>query len=100
MKALAQSRHFDVTVVMVPSDVRLYKDYFEDLPPISNEPHFIRYMEKLSAEAGFKYVDLYALMAPFAAKELLFYRDDTHWNERGHQIVAQILAEHALEADH
>jgi lysophospholipase L1-like esterase len=60
--------------------------------------HFIRYLEKLSAENGFGYVDLNALMAPYADKELLLYRDDTHWNERGHQIVAQLLAKYAAIA--
>jgi SGNH hydrolase-like domain, acetyltransferase AlgX len=95
MKALADERKFEVTIVAVPSAVRLYKDSFEDMPPISKEPYFIRYVEKLSAENGFGYVDLNALMAPYADKELLFYRDDTHWNERGHQIVAQLLAKYA-----
>jgi hypothetical protein len=98
MKALAHERKFEVTIVMVPSAVRLYKNYFEDLPPISKEPHFIRYVEKLSAENGFGYIDLNSLMAPYADKELLFYRDDTHWNERGHQIVAQLLAKYAIIA--
>jgi lysophospholipase L1-like esterase len=39
-------------------------------------------------------VDLYELLKPQASTELLYYRDDTHWTPRGHQLVADLLAEH------
>ena len=96
MQALAQERGFTVTIVTVPTDARLYKDQFEDFPPITKQPHFIDYVKRLSDENGFKRVDLNELLAPYAEKEMIYYRDDTHWNERGHEIVARILAEHAV----
>jgi hypothetical protein len=96
MKALAQEHGFDVTVVIIPTDVRLYKDYLEDLPSVTKEPHFINYVKELSQKTGFKHLDLNELLAPYAEKEMIYYRDDTHWNERGHEIVAKILAERAI----
>ena len=93
MRALAANHGFAVTVVIVPTKVRLYKDYFEDLPPISDQPHFSNFVKKLAGEVGFAQVDLGELLAPYAADELIYYRDDTHWNERGHQLVADLLAQ-------
>jgi hypothetical protein len=94
MKSLAEERGFEVAVVIVPSDARLYKNYFDDMPPISKAPHFINYVKELSQRSGFKYVDLSELLAPYAEHELLYFRDDTHLNERGHDVVAEILAGH------
>jgi len=94
MKALASKHGFSVTTVLVPSNVRLYKNDFDDLPPISDEPCFIRYLQTLSDETGFAYVDLYSLLREPAASELLYYRDDTHWNKRGHEVVSDLLAQH------
>jgi GDSL-like Lipase/Acylhydrolase family len=91
MQALAAQHHFAVTVVIVPSDARQYGHAFEDMPPISPEPHFINYLKRLSGEVGFSVVDLNQLMAPSAANELLFHRDGTHWNDRGHEVVADLL---------
>jgi SGNH hydrolase-like domain, acetyltransferase AlgX len=93
MKALAAEHGFEVTVVTVPTAPRLYKADFEDLPPITKEPHFINYLKRLADENGFRRLDLYELLTPYAEKELIYNRDDTHWNERGHEIVAQLLAE-------
>ncbi len=92
MKALSTERGFDVTVVMVPTNVRLYRGYFEDLPT-AEPPHFIERLKKISDEVGFAHVDLFELLTPYAREELIYHRDDTHWNERGHEIVANVLAE-------
>jgi hypothetical protein len=98
MRDLSQQRKFIVTVVIVPSAVRLYKDAFEDFPPVSKEPHFINYVKRLSEDMGFRRVDLNELMAPYSTHELLYQRDDTHWNERGHELVADLLARYAFPA--
>jgi hypothetical protein len=91
MREISRQQGSEVTVIVVPSVIRLYKDYFEDLPPISDQPHFINYLHQLSAESGFKTLDLNALLAPYASAELLYQRDDTHWNELGHEIVAGLI---------
>ena len=99
MKALSEERGFELTVVIAPAPVRLYKDYFEDLPPVSEEPHFIRYVQQLAGETGFAHLDLNELMAPQASQELLYYRDDSHWNERGNEVVAKLLAQQLFDVD-
>jgi hypothetical protein len=60
---------------------------------MSNEPHFSNHVKQVSGEVGFGFVDLAELLAPYAANELIYNRDDTHWNERGHELVAQLLAQ-------
>ena len=95
MKTLSQKHQFDVTVVIVPSAPRLYKDDFEDFPPIA-DPYFIRYETQLAHETGFDALDLNDALIPYSTQELLYHRDDTHWNERGHQIVAEILGDDLL----
>jgi len=91
MKSLSDRTGFRVTVLIAPNDVRLYAPYFEDFPPITGKPHFINYVEQLARSLGFEVINLYPLMQPYAAKELLNWRDDTHWNPRGERVVAEIV---------
>lgn len=51
------------------------------------EPHFIHYVEDLSHQTGFDVVNLYHDLQPYAERELLYFRDDDHLNERGSEIV-------------
>jgi lysophospholipase L1-like esterase len=92
MKNLSQQHHFGVTVVIVPSAPRLYKNDFEGFPPIA-DPYFIRYVTLLAQKTEFDVLDLNEALKPYSSQELLYHRDDTHWNERGHQIVAKILGD-------
>lgn len=92
MRELSQRAGFRVTVLLAPSGARLYSGYFDDMPPASREPHFIRYVQRLSSSMGFANADLHALLQPYAEKELLYQRDDSHWNERGNAVVAEIVA--------
>lgn len=94
MKALAAEHGFDVTVITTPTSVRLYRDDFDDLPPITAVPYFLQYVTMLADDEGFAHLDLNSLLAPFARNEYLYYADDTHWNERGHHVVADVLADH------
>lgn len=96
MAALAKELKFEVTVVTLPSNVRLYHDAFDDFPAISEAPHFLQQVQKIARDSGFLTVDLENLLIPFAQRELIFMRDDSHWNERGHQLVAELLAEHSF----
>jgi len=97
MAVLSMKHGFDVTVILGPSDSRVYGEYFENFPGLSKEPYFLNYVERLSRSLGFRTVDLYSLMKPYTRNELLFFRDDVHWNERGNAVVAEIIAKHALD---
>jgi hypothetical protein len=93
MQALSKEHNFKVTVVIAPSAPRLYAPYFEGFPQLSEEPYFINYVQDLSQRTDFEVLNLYDLMGPYAEKELLYARDDSHWNERGNQIAGELIAE-------
>jgi hypothetical protein len=97
MATLSRKYKFEVTVVIAPSGPRLYAPYFANFPPTSEKPYFINYVETLSSNLGFGVINLYRLMQPYAAKEFLYWRDDEHWNERGQQVVAEIVAKQLTE---
>jgi len=97
MASLSRKYGFEVTVVIAPSAPRLYGPYFENFPLISEEPYFINHVENLSKGSGFDVINLYPLMQPYAEAELLYWRDDDHWNERGHEVVAEIIARHRVK---
>ena len=94
MARLAEERGFRVVTVLVPTAIRLYWSEFENLPPISEEAHLINYLIDLSARQGFESIDLNEELAPYSSEEMLYYNDDTHWNPRGHQVIAEVLAEY------
>jgi acetyltransferase AlgX (SGNH hydrolase-like protein) len=93
MRTLSQKAHFDVTVIIAPSDARLYGKAFEGFPTLSAKPYFVDYVAELSQHMGFSVVNLLDLLQPAAQTELLYYRDDHHWNERGNELVSQLIAQ-------
>jgi lysophospholipase L1-like esterase len=94
MASLAKKFGFDVTILIAPTAARLYAPYFEDFPTLSG-PHFMDYVEQLAKRYGFNTLNLYRLMQPYAEKELLYWRDDAHWNQRGNEVVAELVARRA-----
>jgi hypothetical protein len=96
MGRLAEAHRLDVTVVLAPSFPRLYATAFGHADAVSREPHFLRFVERLAARRGFATVNLAELMRPYAERELLYFRDDTHWNARGNRVAAELIARHAF----
>jgi hypothetical protein len=92
MRDLSRNLAFTVTVIIAPSDARLYGPAFEGFPTLSSEPHFINHVASVAADMGFSVVNLLPLLQPIAKHELLYYRDDHHWNERGNAVVADLIA--------
>jgi hypothetical protein len=97
MKGLADRFDFAVTVVIAPSDARLHGPHFETFPILSRAPHLIDHVARHARGLGFGVLDLYPLMRAPAERELLYYRDDTHWNERGNAVVADLVATRVFE---
>jgi hypothetical protein len=93
MAALAEEFDFEVVVLLTPSADRLHGPFFEGFPQTSARPYFLDLVADLSARQGFQTVDLLTLMKPYADKELLYFRDDDHLNERGNQVVADLIRE-------
>jgi len=92
MVDLSQREGFQVTVTVAPSAARVHGPSFEGFPELSSEPHFIHYVQALADRSGFQFVDLLGPLTPLAERELLYFRDDHHWNARGNEHVARILA--------
>ena len=67
-----------------------------DAETVSREPHFLRFVERLAKGAGFAVVDLAELMRLYAAREMLYFRDDSHWNAHGNRVAAELIARHAF----
>lgn len=96
MKRLATAHGLEVTVVLAPTFPRLYGHAFGHGDAMSAEPHFLRFVERLAKTLGYPVVNLADLLRPHAEEELLYFRDDTHWNARGNRVVAELIAGHAF----
>jgi hypothetical protein len=93
MGTLSRTHGFRVSVVLAPSAARLHGPYYDDFPTLSERPHFLDLIRELAGDEAFQVIDLYALLAPYAGEELLYFRDDDHWNLLGNQRVARLIAE-------
>jgi hypothetical protein len=94
MKALSEEFGFRVTVMVAPSAPRVHGRDFHQMPQPTTVPYFIRYVEGLAERSGFETFDL---LGPLVSRDwggMLYYCDDHHWNERGNEAVARILAKH------
>jgi hypothetical protein len=98
MRKLAESHEFEVAVIFAPTAARLHGPYFTDFPEVSERAHFLELVRHLSVAAGFSFVDLYELMRPYASAELLYFRDDDHFNQRGHALAADVIARQLLRS--
>lgn len=51
-------------------------------------------LARLAAEEGWRFIDLLPAFQQAAAEgDLLYYRYDTHWNQAGHALAAEVIAE-------
>jgi hypothetical protein len=55
-------------------------------------------VEALARTSGFEGGQPPERVSAYARKELLSFRDDDHLNERGHEVVATVLAGHLARA--
>jgi hypothetical protein len=92
MRSLADEFGFRVTVMVAPSTPRVHGRDFPLMPQPTEVPHFIRYVEGLARRTGFETIDLLGALSADNSGEMLYYCDDHHWNERGNDVVARILA--------
>lgn len=96
MADLAREFDLEITVLLAPSAARLHGPHFQAFPEISPRPHFLDLVRAMAGSAGFNVLDLYERLRPDGGTELLFFRDDDHFNVRGHQRVAEIVHEELL----
>ena len=93
--ALAQQRGLSLLLVNVPTKGEIYH------PRVKQESTqaFSHLLADYCEENQHPYLDLYPAFKRQAkgsegvSSDLLWWRDDTHWNEKGHQLVARLISE-------
>jgi hypothetical protein len=92
MGELARKFGFDVTVILAPTAGRLQGKYFDEFPTLSDKPYFLEFVGHLAVKENFRVIDLLSAMQPMADRQLLYFRDDEHWNEDGNRLVATLMS--------
>lgn len=105
MSRFATREGLRVAVVMVPSKEEVYRWILmgDGNSHLDSEPSaFATVVHRLSDVNGFEFADLKPPMIAeartlFAGNgELLWWTDDTHWNERGHALAASLVYDRFL----
>ena len=104
MKKFSDSRHFSVVVVMIPAKEEVYSSILSGKSePGDQQPSgFSQAVQELCQRDGLPYLDLKPFFLEEANKEfaqsggLLWWSDDTHWNDRGHALAALIVNDRLL----
>jgi hypothetical protein len=110
MKSVTARHHVELVIVYIPSKLQVYGRHFVERESgagfLRRIPDQLRYetntLEAFTAvtkELGLEFVDLDTHFKRLAAEgELLFYPFDTHWNARGRELAADLLARHLSAA--
>lgn len=91
-KALDRDWNLKLVLIPVPNKITVYRELATDVP---YDDYLPRLMARLR-DKGLPTVDLYS---PFRqANEHIYYATDTHWNRRGVELAAKVIAEQLAEA--
>ena len=102
MRRLAESKGLTVAVIVAPPKDEVYSWVRLGLRPWSTPPNpsgFALAMRELAQENHMPFLDLKPLLIEVSKRvyqesgRLIWWRDDTHWNEEGNREVAKIVAQ-------
>ncbi|MFQ5899670.1 MAG: SGNH/GDSL hydrolase family protein [Candidatus Methylomirabilia bacterium] len=105
MAEFARSKGVAVAVVLVPTKAEVYSWVLDGKGPWSADrrPSGVSTaVREMSQANGFRFLDLKAFLIEESKRvfqergDLLWWYDDTHWNETGHEVVSRIIHEHLL----
>ncbi len=105
MQELTARLGLDVTVLIVPTKGDVYRWIVEGRLPSEKDrarTGFAEAVLDICRPRGFRCLDLKPLFVDEAVRlyhssgELLWWRDDTHLGERGHQLAARFILDHVL----
>ena len=108
MKALATVRGVNLAVLILPTKGEVYRWVLEDRPPKreDREPSgFVLAVGAVCEELRLRCFDAKPALVKEAERlwstkrELLWWRDDTHLGERGHDVVAEFIQREILERE-
>ena len=100
MKKLAEAKNLTVAIVLVPTKEEVYSWVLKRARPWSSSRSpsgFSVALRQISEREGMRFLDLKPLLVDRSKTvfeengELLWWRDDTHWNSRGNKAVADIV---------
>jgi SGNH hydrolase-like domain, acetyltransferase AlgX len=107
MKRFADARHFSVVVVVAPAKEEIYSSILADQSESDGKEisGFASAIEELCRRDQLPYLDLKPFFAEESTKQLalghlLWWSDDTHWNERGHELAAATVYDQLLRQQH
>jgi hypothetical protein len=90
---LARQKGFHVSVFYCPTKERVYARYYPDHLAIPAADYLEALTRRAAVAHGYDYVDLTPVFLKASEQgELVYWRDDTHINERGHHILAELTA--------
>jgi alginate O-acetyltransferase complex protein AlgJ len=93
LTAAAQKRGMSLLFVLVPDKERIYADALPEYARQSVRPTILPEVERRFRAAGLNIVNLLPAFQSAAQNgELLFWRDDTHWNPRGVRLAVEMVA--------
>lgn len=99
MRLLTEKNKLDVFVVIIPTRDEVYGWFVNDAAPWSSSrlpSGFSEVTQDLCRQNGFRYLDLKPCMVEISetvfrqSGDLLYWLDDSHWNELGHAEAARI----------
>ena len=96
-KSYSEERGTRFLLAFVPIKARIYAGLVtlpEPIPRMLEADDIPLRLARWSEEENIDYVDLtFALRNAAESGQLVYYTDDTHWNDQGHLVVAQRIAE-------
>jgi SGNH hydrolase-like domain, acetyltransferase AlgX len=101
MRRFSETQHFSVIVVVAPAKEEIYSSILGGggEPDAGQTSGFAKAIEELCRQSGQPYLDLTPFFVSEAKKELpagrlLWWSDDTHWNEEGNEFAAAVVHDH------
>ena len=108
MSALAEERKINLLVILLPTKGEVYRWVLDQRKPEPTDAQwsgFAQAVLKVCERTGLRCLDGKPYLVEEARRlfsssgELLWWRDDTHLNERGHDVVAEFIQREILERE-
>ena len=104
MGKVTRSYGIRVLVAYIPSKAGVYDWLLDRVNPLispktEGQSAFSRVLEEICQANSFGFIDLEPVMRAESERvyeesgDLLWWRDDTHWNGKGHLVAAQAISE-------
>ena len=90
LKSRLDEFNFDLILVVVPDKITIHND---DVEKYNSTEKFLQAFSVAIRLSGVEFVDVYPEFLQQAPSEMLYYRGDTHVNEKGKSILIDLIIE-------